>query len=99
MLLSAKISKLAGAGPFVVRIADLGSKPNDKEALLLHANERASTNGFKCIFRIGDAIAPDEILIPKDLKYLGSGDIVRVNPNAGEVRVLYRRSSAYNTLF
>jgi len=99
MLLSTKISKLAGSEPFLVRIADFGSQPNNKEALLVRETERASTNAFKCVFRIGGPAGPNEILIPKDLEYLRPGDIVRVNRDAGQVRVLYRRNSQYNTLF
>lgn len=99
MLLSAKISKLAGSEPFIVRIAELGSKHSDTEALVVHGDEPASTNEFKCVLRIGDPAGQDEISIPKDLEYLSPGDIVRVNRDAGEIRVLYRRKSSHNTLF
>jgi His-Xaa-Ser system radical SAM maturase HxsC len=48
---------------------------------------------------MGNAAGPDEISIPKDLEYLSPGDIVRVNRDVGEIRVMYRRNSSHNTLF
>src|SRR5205085_8726979 len=42
---------------------------------------------------------PHEIGLPNDLDYLRTGDVVRVNPMAGEIRVLYRRNSRHNILF
>lgn len=41
----------------------------------------------------------DEAILPANLGYLSEGDIVRLNPRRGEVRVLYRRSSHHNALF
>src|SRR5437870_192420 len=98
MLLSAKISKLTGSAPFIVRIAEPGSEPSDTEALVVR-EESASTNGFRCVLRVGDPAGTDEISIPKDLEYLSEGDIVRVNRDAGEIRVLYRQNSSHNILF
>lgn len=39
------------------------------------------------------------VRVPPDLSYLGTGDILRLNPLTKEVRVLYRRNSRHNTLF
>lgn len=99
MLLSAKISKLTGSDPFIVRIAEPGSEPSDMEALVVRGDEPASTNGFRCVLRVGDPAGKDEISIPNDLEYLSQGDIVRVNRDAGEIRVLYRQNSSHNILF
>ncbi|HYR22320.1 MAG TPA: His-Xaa-Ser system radical SAM maturase HxsC [Chthoniobacterales bacterium] len=99
MLLSAKIPKSPGSEPFIVRIADSDSKQSGSEATVAHGDEPLSPNRFKCVLRIGEAVSPDEISIPKDLEYLSPGDIVRVNREAGEIRVLYRRNSPHNTLF
>jgi His-Xaa-Ser system radical SAM maturase HxsC len=41
----------------------------------------------------------DYIPLPMDLAYLGEGDILRINPPAGELTVLYRKSSPHNVLF
>lgn len=98
MHLSGRIPKSPDAEPFVVRIAEPGSIYDDREALLVDGDDPVSANGYKCVLRIGKAKA-DEITIPNDLEYLSAGDIVRVNRQAGEIRVLYRRSSPHNVLF
>lgn len=48
---------------------------------------------------IGADLATDTILIPSELGYLQSGDIVRLTPHFSEIRVLFRRSSKHNSLF
>jgi len=98
MQLSVSIPKVSASEPFIARIAEPDSKHYKNEVLLVRGAERVSTNGFRCVLRIGEP-GPDEIPIPADLEYLRPGDIVRVNPRAGEVRVLYRRNSPHNTLF
>ncbi|MEO6993963.1 MAG: His-Xaa-Ser system radical SAM maturase HxsC [Lacunisphaera sp.] len=45
------------------------------------------------------AVNSSEIILPDDLGYLMPGDMIRLNPQVGEARVLYRRNSKYNTLF
>ena len=99
MLLSAKIPKSPGFEPFIVRIADTDSKQSASEATIVHRDEPVLPNSFRCVLRIGNATGPNEISIPKDLGYLRPGDIVRVNRDVGEIRVLYRRSSPHNILF
>jgi His-Xaa-Ser system radical SAM maturase HxsC len=49
-------------------------------------------------------IAPESgqsgaVRLPADFDYLRAGDIVRVNPQTREIRVLYRKSSRHNVLF
>lgn len=48
-----------------------------------------------------DSTAPSgaDVWLPSELSYLAEGDILRLNPDAGEIRVLYRRASRHNTLF
>ena len=98
MQLTASIPKVLGGEPFIARIAEPDSKHYKNEVLLVRGAEPVSTNGFRCVLRIGKP-RPNEIPIPPVLEYLRPGDIVRVNPRAGEVRVLYRRNSPHNTLF
>lgn len=51
-------------------------------------------------FRIGNGISTDKIFIlPETFSYLQPGDILRINPQAGEARVLYRKNSPHNVLF
>ncbi len=40
----------------------------------------------------------NSIRLPESLGYLDVGDVVRVNPHAGEIRVLYRKSSRSNSV-
>lgn len=81
-------------------------------ALLLGAAEPAGevTPGLAAVFRhapdgsvdTGAALEPSnggERQLPAALGYLKAGDIVRVSPAAGEVRVLYRHGSPHNVLF
>jgi His-Xaa-Ser system radical SAM maturase HxsC len=98
MQLSASIPKVPGAEPFIARIGDPDSKDYEKEALVIPDDQPALPNGFKYVLRLGRP-ARGEIPIPKELEYLSAGDIVRVNRQAGEIRVLYRRNSPHNILF
>jgi len=98
MRLSATIPRLGSAEPFIARIGEVGSGQEDQEALLFPAKDAALTGGFKYVLRAGK-LGPIGIPVPKELEYLGTGDIVRVNSHAGELRVLYRRNSPYNILF
>lgn len=40
-----------------------------------------------------------DVVVSSEFRYLAEGDIVRLNPRAKEIRVLYRRASRHNTLF
>lgn len=48
---------------------------------------------------IGDDSGEADIVVPTDLDYLTVGDILRFNPEIGNVHVLYRRNSRHNFLF
>lgn len=98
MQLSGSIPKSTDAEPFIARIAESGSAHDNREALLARGDDPVSANGFRCVLRIGKP-RTYEIPIPNTLEYLSAGDIVRVNRHAGEIRVLYRRSSPHNVLF
>lgn len=97
MKLSAAIPKSTGAEPFIARIGGPDSR-DDKEAVVVLDNQKASPNGYKRTLKFG---APHigVVSLPSELEYLTVGDIVRVNPRAGEIRVLYRRDSPHNVLF
>lgn len=41
---------------------------------------------------------PGAVQLPRELDYLAAGDLVRVSPAAGELRVLYRRTSGHNSI-
>jgi His-Xaa-Ser system radical SAM maturase HxsC len=98
MQLSASIPKLPNVEPFIVRIGGSDSSHRDNEAMVVRGNQAVLPNGFKCVLRVGTP-QRGEIPIPQELEYIGPGDIVRVNPRAGEIRVLYRQKSPHNILF
>lgn len=37
-------------------------------------------------------------VLPNDFSYMEDGDIIRINPARGEIRVLYRKNSPHNTI-
>ncbi len=99
MHLSAKLSASYDAEPFIARIAESdNSSDRAKEARLIRGDRTLLPNGFRCVLRLGVA-RDSEIGIPPTLAYLRDGDIVRINPRASEIRVLYRRHSKHNVLF
>lgn len=69
--------------------------------LLLHDGSGPLVDGFRGhLVRIacdpGDHA--DVYLLGQEFDYVGDGDIVRVDPARGSLSVLYRRSSAYNSM-
>jgi His-Xaa-Ser system radical SAM maturase HxsC len=95
MILQTKIEKIAGAAVTIAVIkGDTGPNsmsPAKSEAWI--AKDRTnivyrSLDGNTLGFRT-----------PPELSYLSSGDIIRINQGAGEIRVLYRRTSNHNVLF
>src|SRR5256885_8926969 len=98
MQLSANISKVPDAEPFIVRIAQSDSQNGNNEALIAPGDKSASETGLRPVLRIRNQKGGD-VPIPPDLEYLCAGDIIRVNRHAGEIRVLYRRKSPHNVLF
>jgi His-Xaa-Ser system radical SAM maturase HxsC len=95
--LSAAIPKSMGGEPFIARIGGSNSR-DDKEAVVVLDEQKALPNGYKRTLKFGLPHA-GEVPLPRELEYLTVGDIVRVNPRAGEIRVLYRRDSPHNVLF
>jgi His-Xaa-Ser system radical SAM maturase HxsC len=98
MPLSARIPKHASIEPFIARIAVTNATCREEEARLILKAAHDSENKagrFLSFQRTGF----EEIPIPPELDYLKPGDIIRVNAQAGEVRVLYRQDSPHNTLF
>lgn len=74
------------------------------EALLV-LDESNYEPGFRAYFTItsgngvgGSSEQPGVIPLPESLRYLTDGDIVSVRPTTGEIRVLYRKNSRFNSL-
>jgi His-Xaa-Ser system radical SAM maturase HxsC len=71
------------------------------EALLVPDGQYAYVPGFRVNLSRTSVPLPGDtavILLPEPLHYLGDGDVLRVIPRTGEIAVLYRRSSAFNSV-
>ena len=44
------------------------------------------------------SLNPEAWPIPESLHYLSEGDIIRISPRSGELWVMYRRNSAFNSM-
>jgi len=102
MQLVGRIERVPGRAPAVARITTDPELPiplRGDELLLLRDDRAYASEGFEAVLRVGDGLRAGEIAIPISLQYLQDGDIVRLNLEGGEIRVLYRRASNHNVLF
>lgn len=99
MILAAKTPIPFSGEPYVALIEDELSPRAPVPHRALVASQRAPCADFPTVFGKHDEIVADgAIRLPPDLSYLASGDIVRINPKGGEVRVMYRRNSRFNAM-
>ncbi|MCU1329951.1 MAG: moaA 3 [Bryobacterales bacterium] len=49
--------------------------------------------------RIGSSGSPADVSLSEEMAYLRAGDMLRLNPQTNDIRVLYRGSSRHNFLF
>lgn len=91
----------------ISRVTDRANRPQplrSREAFLVRDSEIA--NGFNIYVALKrnasvlDRLASGDkaIVLPDEFEYLGDGDIIRLQPEKGAVRVLYRWGSSYNSL-
>ncbi len=95
--------------PLIVRITKIAVRPEPyrtQEALIL-TDSSTGTPGFRAYFHIENTVNSQSdvaswlrplVEIPSSPSYLDNGDIVRLNPRSGEMRVLYRKNSRFNSL-
>jgi His-Xaa-Ser system radical SAM maturase HxsC len=107
--LHAKTPSTWDSDPFVVRITKIAARPEPYrawEALIL-SDGNTGLPGFKAYFHDEDTSKSAAVLggglkpivqVPSSLSYLTEGDIVRVAPRSGDMRVLYRKNSRFNSL-
>lgn len=102
MQLSGKIAPLGTGENFIGRITLNPHLPEilrSNEILLLD-DPIEPPRGFRSVFSKREAAGNNAIItLPAPLAYLEEGDILRVNPTAGELRVVYRKNSRHNVLF
>lgn len=85
--------------PFVVRVTeDAGAGDRESHCLLSPAVPERS--GFRLALCRDGGEQPESgvLLLPSELDHLSSGDILRVNPVRGEIWVMYRRASGFNSI-
>lgn len=100
-----ELTGFVSTGPFVARVSADPYRPKalrDQEIFLYRGEE--APQGYRALAVIMDPgrakRAPQSgplIHLPAGFSYLADGDIVRVDPQRGSIRVLYRRSSLHNT--
>jgi His-Xaa-Ser system radical SAM maturase HxsC len=102
MRLHAKLPSREQRDPFIARLTTdplLPKALRSTEALVLDVDRPIDKAGYQAVFvRDGTGADSDNFALPPELRYLGSGDVVRVNPRTAEIHVLYRRSSPHNSL-
>ncbi len=83
----------------ITRNPSLTGKDRLRHVLL--SNNDEDVEGFAAVLMPGGEKPTTESIIPlpEELSYLEDGDIIRINFRAGQIRVLYRKSSDYNVLF
>ena len=107
--LHARLSDKWEAAPFVARITLNHLRPEalrGRELLLAGSAEDLPAGFLAYLIPQGTELASRKpgpsngraLNLPDSLGYLREGDIVRVNPRAGEVSVMYRRESRFNAM-
>jgi His-Xaa-Ser system radical SAM maturase HxsC len=106
--LHANLASRWNAEPFVSRVTTNRALPaplRDRHVLLADGGlDRSGIEGFAATFvraasREAQHADAGWIALPEDVSYLSDGDVVRVNPVAGALWVMYRRASGHNFLF
>jgi len=100
---------VTGAGsPRILRVTELRDAPTvvrSTHALIVSDGVPTEVDGFGAILWRRAACATSvppagtlSAVLPGELDYVAAGDILRIDPTSQHVRVLYRRSSPYNSL-
>ena len=104
--LHARLGKRRDEEPFVARVARAGDgRPpdHDREVLFVDRLEDL-VPGYRAYLvaeGLEEGVPPANAEfwpIPAPLRYLSDGDIVRISPRSGELWVMYRRASAFNSM-
>ena len=87
-------------GPFLARVRTSSGEPSSRDVLLTDGTEPLP-DGFRG-YLVRSPVDPGErhdvFLLGPEFGYVAEGDIVRVDPERRSMAVLYRRTSAYNSL-
>lgn len=103
--LNARISKREDAPPFVARVRRGGEErtPSCPMEALFVEDARDIPAGFAaylCEENLASRMSglQNTWPVPESLAYLSDGDIIRLNPRSGEIWVMYRRKSGFNSM-
>jgi His-Xaa-Ser system radical SAM maturase HxsC len=89
----------------VVRLTSQRNRPHalrSREAFLVSNDELPDGFGIYLALQINSSalshLPPETkvIILPNEFHFLGDGDVLRLSPRSGEIRVLYRRNSHHN---
>lgn len=102
--LHARFSDCRDQEPFIVRVArnrQVDSVARGREAYFIPPGQVAPTD-YRAYFTDGDIPTGVDNArvwkIPSSLDHLADGDIVRISPRSGEIWVMYRKHSRFNSL-
>ena len=98
------LSRWRSPEPFLARVCtnlDLPEAARGREVLLVERSDGGLPGGFRgylarAAVEAGDL--GDVYMLGSEFDYLAHGDVVRIDPPHGSMTVLYRRSSAFNSL-
>jgi His-Xaa-Ser system radical SAM maturase HxsC len=101
--LSGRVGRLDVPGRHVLRLtrdAELPFQERKHHAFLTSENmpPAEALDGFPFVLGF-DRSSVSNVLMPPALEYLDDGDIIRLTPSQGELRVVYRKGSRHNVLF
>lgn len=92
-----------GKSPYLVTLTtDAGLHPIIRHNRALLTRDSAVSSGFKAVLSYCGAVdttqQTDIFELPDEYAYLTDGDILRIDPVSGAMRVLYRKQSLHNTI-
>ena len=103
MILSAKTEYRFGGKPFLAQVVDgstASSAPREQQVRMKLRDVAGTPTRCRELSWVdrSDGSARS-VNLPAEMDYLQTGDIVRLSPSGGTIRVLYRRASRHNVLF
>jgi His-Xaa-Ser system radical SAM maturase HxsC len=104
--LHARLSGRYDEEPFIARVVrdSAASEPDYEREVLYVSQGQLLIPGYRAYLLASGADAygrttdPKIWQIPESLHHLSSGDIIRISPRSGDLWVMYRRESAFNTM-
>ncbi len=104
--LHARLAKRSDAEPFIARVVrgSVAGVPDGEREALYVTHGLPPIPGYRAyLFARGadetvPPAHPDVWEIPECLHHLSTGDIIRISPRSGDLWVMYRRESAFNSM-